>query len=80
VVFVIYRRTYSIGIPVCNEYREQCQGEGAQFSRYMEYTDGNILCIYLYVMNTVNSVKVKGNNSYGLWNISTDTFRRYTHM
>jgi len=28
IVTGIYRRTYSVGIPVCNEHREQCQREG----------------------------------------------------
>ena len=79
-VFRVYRQTYSVGILICNEHREQCQGEGEQFPWSLVYTNEHIPLVYLYVMNTVNSVRVKENSFHGLWNIPTDIFCRYTHM
>ena len=62
----IYQQTHSIGIPVGNEHREWCQGEGTQFSSSLEYIDGHIPSIYPYVMNTMNNARLKGNSSHGL--------------
>jgi hypothetical protein len=45
----IYQQTHSIGILICNEHREQCQGEGEQFLWSLEYTDRHISSIYPYV-------------------------------
>ena len=45
-----------------------------QFSWSLKYTNGYILSVYLYVMNIVNSDRMKGHSSHGLWNISKDTF------
>jgi hypothetical protein len=42
----IYRQTHSVGIPVCNEDCEQCQGEGEQFPWSLVYTDRHIPLVY----------------------------------
>jgi hypothetical protein len=60
----IYRQTHFIGIPICNEHHEQCQGEGEQFLWYLEYTDEYIPSVYPYVMNIVISARVKGYSFY----------------
>jgi hypothetical protein len=61
----IYRQTHFISIPICNEHHEQCQGEEEQFLWSLEHIDEYIPLIYPYVMNTVNSARVKGHNFYG---------------
>lgn len=80
IAYRIYRQTQIVGIPVCNEHNEQYQGEGEQLSLPLKYTNGHNPLVYPYIMNTINSVRVKGNNSHRFKNIPTTTTRLYTRV